>query len=387
MNAEKLALALAETPLEYIDEAISYRRARKTRPALRAFAAAACLALSIYAGARSLWPQDAPEPTPDANLPVLELDAGLFTDGQGSFLLRMRDFSEYSFGSPWSADAELAALPVFANPVEYAPVEQNRAALSWDEPAMRGRLLGLAASLGMDAGEDDIVCDLDADGALRSLSLFGGGVSIEVLRDLSARVNFDTPLELPVELGYDSPRASYEAAGEYFAEHYAALFGIENPRWAVTGGDYNYDNETQNYSLRVYEAGENAAESLVNCYFGGVTLLPGEDGRLRSLRLGPAPASLGNYPLISLEEAAELVLNGGELPGTLNTLRAEDISGVALVYHVGMYDEYYMPYYCFAFAERESGETLPEGFTGYVLYYVPAVSGEYLSPSWDGGGN
>ena len=80
-------------------------------------------------------------------------------------------------------------------------------------------------------------------------------------------------------------------------------------------------------------------------------------------------------------------MNGGELPGTLNTLRAEDIAGVTLVYHVGIYDEYYMPYYCFAFAERERGETLPEGFTGYSLYYVPAVSGEYLSPVWDGGVN
>ena len=378
MNAEKLALALAETPLEYIDEAISYRRARKARPALRALAAAACLALSIYAGARALLPQAAPEPTPDANLPVLELDAGLFTDGQGAFLLRMRSFSEYSFGSPWSADTELAALPVFANPVEYAPVEQNRAALSWDEPAMRERLLGLAASLGMDAGEDDIVCALDADGALWSLALSGGGVSVEVERDLSARVDF----------GHDSPREDYEAAGEYFAEHYAARFGIENPRWSVGGGDYKYDGVTQRYSLRIYEAGKNVAESLVNYCFGGLTLIPGEDGGLRTIRLEPVAAgSLGNYPLISPEEATELVLNGGELPGTLNTLRAEDIAGVTLVYHVGIYDEYYMPYYCFAFAERESGETLPEGFTGYSLYYVPAVSGEYLSPSWDGGGN
>ena len=389
MNAEKLALALAETPLEYIDEAISYRRARKARPALRALAAAACLALSIYAGARALTPQAAPEPTPDASLPVLELDAGLFTDGQGAFLLRMRSFSEYSFGSPWSADAELAALPVFANPVEYAPVEQNRAALSWDEPAMRERLLGLAASLGMDAGEDDIVCALDADGALWSLALSGGGVSVEVERDLSARVDFETPLELPVEFGYDSPRANYEAAGEYFAERYAARFGIENPRWSVGGGDYKYDGVTQNYSLRVYEAGKNVAESLVNYCFGGLTLIPGEDGGLRTIRLGPTPASLGNYPLISLDEATELVLNGGELPGTLNTLRAEDIAGVTLVYHIGMYDEYYMPYYCFAFVEREPfyTEVLPEGFTGYSLYYVPAVSGEYLSPVWDGGVN
>ena len=389
MNAEKLALALAETPLEYIDEAISYRRARKARPALRALAAAACLALSIYAGARALTPQAAPEPTPDASLPVLELDAGLFTDGQGAFLLRMRSFSEYSFGSPWSADAELAALPVFANPVEYAPVEQNRAALSWDEPAMRERLLGLAASLGMDAGEDDIVCALDADGALWSLALSGGGVSVEVERDLSARVDFETPLELPVEFGYDSPRANYEAAGEYFAEHYAARFGIENPRWSVGGGDYKYDGVTQRYSLRIYEAGKNVAESLVNYCFGGLTLIPGEDGGLRTIRLGLTPASLGNYPLISLEEATELVLNGGELPGTLNTLRAEDIAGVTLVYHVGIYDEYYMPYYCFAFVEREPfyTEVLPEGFTGYSLYYVPAVSGEYLSPVWDGGVN
>ena len=132
------------------------------------------------------------------------------------------------------------------------------------------------------------------------------------------------------------------------------------------------------------------AESLVNYCFGGLTLIPGEDGGLRTIRLEPVAAgSLGNYPLISLDEATELVLNGGELPGTLNTLRAEDIAGVTLVYHIGIYDEYYMPYYCFAFVEREPfyTEVLPEGFTGYSLYYVPAVSGEYLSPVWDGGVN
>ena len=237
MNMETLSEALGCMDLKYVDEALNYSctRTKKRRIALKLLAGAACLVLAVYAGARAFAPQAVPEPTPDANLPVLELDTAWLTDGQGAFVLRMRDFSEYSFGSPWSADTGLAALPVFANPVEYAPVEQNRAALSWDEAAMRERLLGLAASLGMDAGEDDIVCSLDTDGALWSLSLSGGDVSIEVLRDLSARVEFETPLELPVEFSLSS-RESYEAAGEYFAEHYAALFGIENPRWAVAAG-------------------------------------------------------------------------------------------------------------------------------------------------------
>ena len=128
----------------------------------------------------------------------------------------------------------------------------------------------------------------------------------------------------------------------------------------------------------------------MNYCFGGVALIPGEDGELRSLRLGSAPESLGNYPLISLEEATELVLNGHELPDTLSTLRAEDIAGVTLVYHVGMYDEYYAPYYRFAFVEREPfyTETLPEGFTGYTFYYIPAISPEYTSlANWDGSVN
>ena len=170
MNMETLSEALGCMDLKYVDEALNYSctRTKKRRIALKLLAGAACLVLAVYAGARAFAPQAVPEPTPDANLPVLELDTAWLTDGQGAFVLRMRDFSEYSFGSPWSADTGLAALPVFANPVEYAPVEQNRAALSWDEAAMRERLLGLAASLGMDAGEDDIVCSLDTDGALWS---------------------------------------------------------------------------------------------------------------------------------------------------------------------------------------------------------------------------
>ena len=60
----------------------------------------------------------------------------------------------------------------------------------------------------------------------------------------------ETPLELPVELSPGSPRESYEA-------------------------------------------GENEAGSLVNYYFGGVTLIPGEDGRLRSFGLRARPRALG----------------------------------------------------------------------------------------------
>ena len=96
----------------------------------------------------------------------------------------------------------------------------------------------------------------------------------------------------------------------------------------------------------------------------------------------------GEYPVISVQEAKELLLNGNyittvpyEMPGK------EYIARVELVYRKGTYETYYMPYYRFyvevPYEERENG------LKTYGAYYVPAVEGKYLTemPVWDGSFN
>ena len=70
-----------------------------------------------------------------------------------------------------------------------------------------------------------------------------------------------------------------------------------------------------------------------------------------------------------------------EMPGE------EYIAKVELVYRVGEYEKYYIPYYRFyvELPDAEYKENNNDTKT-YGAYYVPAVEGRYISnmPLWDG---
>ena len=94
---------------------------------------------------------------------------------------------------------------------------------------------------------------------------------------------------------------------------------------------------------------------------------------------------LGDYPIISSDEALELLGEGKyitsvaqyDFPGT------EYAGMVELVYRVTDLEEYYIPYYRFYVEIPEGAE---DGKKLYGAYYVPAVRQEYISDMtvWDG---
>lgn len=95
---------------------------------------------------------------------------------------------------------------------------------------------------------------------------------------------------------------------------------------------------------------------------------------------------VGDYPIITLEEAAGLLANGNyitsvpcRMPGTDLIAKAE------LVYRTGSLEPYFMPYYRF-YVELPEMEA-EDGLKTYGAYYVPAVEESYLShmPVWEGG--
>ena len=75
MKKENFSEALGGIDLKYVDEAEAYRRprARKRHYLSKALAAAACLALAMYAVARFAAENSPAVPTVDPNLPVLDI--------------------------------------------------------------------------------------------------------------------------------------------------------------------------------------------------------------------------------------------------------------------------------------------------------------------------
>lgn len=400
MSAETLSQALGGIDLKYISEAADYRRprAKKRRMAPRLLAAAACLALAVYAGTRWLAPDASVRPTIDPNLPVLDVITDSYTS-MGAFVMHTSDFSDYLTGNPWSEDMELCTLPVYKNAVEHASYELNRVPLNADYEAMRAIMDEAIAALGIDEStlefsENTQQTFADASGGDTVVTSFvaqNSEVRISVGYDLELYVAFENPVELPVDFTPGSTAAECEAAGEYAAALFSALLGFQDPQVSVSGGDFNYDLSTSPYSVRIYDAGSSDEGTLINYNFRCAELYASEDGGVYGLRLFNPDLShkVGDYPIISVDEARSILLGGGELPGTLETLRGEDIVWVELVYRINEYDEYFVPYYCFYSEVSEAlGDVIPEGDRAYTWHYVPAVDPQYLSVyTSDGSGN
>ena len=389
MKAEQFSDALGGISPEYIDEAMEYRavRVRQRGRTFKALAAVACLALAVYAGARLLY-EDAPAlPTAGPELPALDINGDDFA-GMGSFVMYMGEGFEYLTGNPWREDMGLDTLPVYKNALEHASAELNRVPLNADYASMRALMDEAVAALGVDPDSLEYYENYertftDADGGDAVVSSYvaeNDEVYILVTKDLSLRVKFKTPVELPVDLADGAAAEDYAEAGEFAAEKYADLLGFEAPRVSVSGGDRDYDGSV-NYSVSIYDAGAGDEETVINYNFRRAELSVA-DGSLTAITLHCPDLSekVGDYPIISVAEAQELLVNGGELPDTLETLNSEDIAGVELVYLTSEYDEYFIPYYRFYMLERNEArtESVPDGLTAYTWYYVPAIAPQYV---------
>ena len=96
-------------------------------------------------------------------------------------------------------------------------------------------------------------------------------------------------------------------------------------------------------------------------------------------------AKAGDYPLISVQEAKELLLNGNYISDVMYELMGEEyIKKTELIYRLGVHEEYFMPYYRF-YVELPQVEK-NDGMKTYGAFYVPAVKGAYISnmPVWGG---
>jgi hypothetical protein len=225
------------------------------------------------------------------------------------------------------------------------------------------------------------------------------GVKIEVDQQMTANITFDPAVTLPDEYNF-TYYAAYEqvaAVAEYLKEKYKDLIGTDNPQVNIFGGDYAIfsgedietygTQEAQKYSIEFYDGSGDITGQITNYNFNRVAFYCDEDGKLFLARVFQPDLSdkVGDYPIITADEAKELLENGNyittvpdELPGL------EYIAKVELIYRTGGSEQYFMPYYRF-YVELPDMES-ENGLKTYGAYYVPAVEGKYISnmPVWDG---
>ena len=384
MNSMNLYEAIGELDAVYVEEALGFRRRRRARIWPAAAACAACAAALVFAVSLSQRSEPAESGAP---LPVLTIDEGSFS-GMGFEGYMAYDIAELVSSNPWDEAMELEALPVYKNLLVY---DEYGRPVAGDEAKMRERLTDVAARFGIAEGELE---ELEISDLGDLLTAKAEGVSFSVYKQLDVKVDFDTPIDLPER--YDFTRQTYAdcaAAAAYLIGEYGELLGMEAPIADISGGDYNIYGE-QSYRIGAYEGGKSDEEDILGYGLERAGFSFNENGELDGMVFYSYDRSekIGDYPIISADEAAELLCSGSYITNAPCEFPGRDsVAKVELIYRTSEWDKYLMPYYRFyvELPETENAAAGALGLKTYAAYYVPAVAGEYISgmPVWDGSFN
>lgn len=350
-----------------------------------AIAACACLVLGGALIYRHSLPQYATE-----ILSISDMQIGMGYEGY-----QVYDVNEIRRDNPTDG-AKIKALNAYRNTISY---DERLYPYGQDLDAMKEYLLSLAEKFGLDTTSLEIFDNAPGEGQMQGLIMEFASrglevpeyyslpyelwvkteeVQITVDANMTATIMFNEGIPVPEEHHFDhySTPEELTAVAEYLWEQYGELMGYENPQIHIDGGDYNKDGNRR-YTLSFYDGERDKGENFENYSFNYTEFTP----NMIRIYSDMALEKIGLYPIISEEEALQLLLDGEyyttvmeEFPGETAVERCE------IVYRTGGYDKILMPFYRFyVYLENAPGMNLyPEGMKTYGAYYVPAVDPAYL---------
>ena len=374
---------------------------RKKRGWIKWGSLAACLCLAIAAAFTLKWhnaPQK-PDPAKLATITIPEFSGG----GMGFEGYMCYDISELNNGNPWSEDMNITALPVYRNGAYDPSGAGIPTGLSEEE--MTERLSLTASALGLEVlstrvitdGQEEKETETLPDAAPTEIHAETNAGTIYIQAD-GGIVYFlpDEGLALPdgYSFTYSSTTdAEAERVLSYLMDTYRDLLGFGDPK-AISWGDYNiYGEFSRRY--QAYDASEDDIENILNYNFRRVSFFSDESGNLSGIRLNDGLLSaekLGNYPVISAEEATERLEAGNYQTSVPAAFSGKEYIGkVELVYRSGRLEEVLLPYYRFyvLLPDTMNSSAAEQGLHTYGAYYVPAIAEEYIAnmPTYDGSFN
>ena len=279
----------------------------------------------------------------------------------------------YLFGDgPSLCDPAITRLPVYSNQttrtstismITYYSQEQITSIL--EKTAQR---LGLEMTGPIEYTEDGPVFRADVETPIGTLAAFGDG---EIVLYFSGSQAFDDSSEDLVPLN----GAGFSAAAKNLTSRDRNLLGLSENDYVL------YDSEY--WTLHIFPAADDPVEQLLVRSFGSVRQSYSSSGTGDNLFCNQRPGSeswydveqdwrvlIGNYPILSLAEAKDQVLEGHYycLYGAESCLTEDMLSDAALVYQTDASYYCLMPFYRFVIQHDDSS----------VIISVPAVRPEYL---------
>ncbi|NBI68080.1 hypothetical protein D1646_14975 [Pseudoflavonifractor sp. 60] len=384
MRPEHISDSLNHLSDEILEETDRVRSGRRPKKRVL-WTAAACLCVMI-AGALLLRP-GGDTVQPGGELPLLEIS--MESGGMGFEGLLYYEFSELENGNPWHEGMELEALPVFRNGA-YSEVGEP---IGLSAKELEQRAESAARALGI----EDFTIEQERGSYVASsitrVRLTGEGVRIDAEADGCVTVWFDDELALPEEYRFeysDITSQEAEAVLDYLIGQYAKLLNFQQPQKAIFRDRNIYGELGVDY--QVYNAAGDDVEDILNYAFRQADFAPDGEGKLMLIRLydGLACAEqMGDYPLISLEEAREALLAGQYVTTVPYDFPGEaKVYGGELVYRGSAREQVFIPYYRFYVdLSHEFPNWDDTELKNFGAYYVPAIQHQYLKPGWQWDGS
>ena len=399
MKPEQIMDALdhvGEDLLARSEQTIQSRRTRPWKGAAIAAGLALALGLGSFFGIRALSrkndisPQNSGEtqqvPEPGLTLPALAV-TGSYEGG-----LSVRHMESRQALQEALADRQ---LQIEAMPDQVLPVYRN---LAWregsDKPhylsreALTERLGALQQRLQLDE-LGPILYQTDGDEAHPAVAAAADQRDIQYVQ-LVVRGNGEALVTFSPGLTLDAASQDYEALARAAAERLGIpdLIGFRICRYREMNALASWNTSCYLVPLR-----EDPVQGLLSDCFERIYFFVSEDGAINGIQLGAIPPAyadpsaaaavpecyekLSDYPVITVEEARALALDGNALlPGStgLSVDLAEDgaLELWELCYLTETQHELLLPYYRFWIPESSGAEN------EYAAIYVPAVRAEYL---------
>ncbi len=433
MRTEQLSDAMEYLDEELIREAEEARsRVVRRRPAWQRWGAlAACLAVAVFAVTR-VFPTaptqpgaTCPPPPPDPpasqedpgkpffeELPLITIES-MAVGAMGYEGYLAYDFSELGSGvNPWTQEETVESLPVYKNPLSYDEMYRVSGA---DQDKMKALLLDVAGKLGLDTQTTPVTDNAPTEDYKKAITeklaavgeevpegyfdpttliMEADGVKIEVDPTLTALITFDPPVELPKGYNFSYSATSLEmrkSAAWLLENYWGLLSGMSKPTLDQGMADRNIYGE-RSFDVEYFDGGGSLKQQIINYNFNRVAFYNDDEGKLFLARVYAPDLSqvMGNYPIITVEEAKELLLAGNYASSVPYDLpKAEEIAGVELVYRTSSHEAVWLPYYRFLVDLPEEYRPADKTLRDYGAYYVPAVDGRYITnmPTYDGSFN
>lgn len=149
---------------------------------------------------------------------------------------------------------------------------------------------------------------------------------------------------------------------------------------------YNLSEVDQSYrpswDIKVSDGKGSQTNKLVNNQLNAISIWASEDGYLSTIAIEfkNTKQKIGNYPIISLDEAKKQLIEGHYITCSWSLGDIEQISYIEMVYFEKKNLDFFIPFYKFYMPLKNQDMIIKhdDKLITYVAYYVPAIHSDYL---------